>query len=115
MQIDLVDTPAADAGRLAGELRDYVLDAAPDLDVEQVRTDPSTQDFGASLLLLLATPAVVGVAKGIARWIEKRQTSAVEIRCGKRSVKVDNLSNRRADELSRELLEMLDGCKDDEK
>jgi hypothetical protein len=41
------------------------------LDVKEVKNNPLTQDFGASLLLILGTPAAITVAKAVYNFISK--------------------------------------------
>jgi len=59
----------ADANRYAIELRNMILDASPDVEVERRRDNPSTLDFGATLVLILGTPAATAVTSAIAQAI----------------------------------------------
>jgi hypothetical protein len=61
----------ADAHLYAEELRDALLDATPDVKVDRRRDDPHTQDFGATLVLVLGAPAVVVIAKAIGNWLSR--------------------------------------------
>ena len=63
----------AEANRYAAELRDFLLDATPDIEVDRKRNDPHTQDFGATLLLLVGTPAAAAAAKAIGNWLALRR------------------------------------------
>lgn len=58
----------AEANAYAEELRDTLLEAASDkdvkVDVHVRRDDPTTMDFGGTLVLVLGTPAVLAIAKG---------------------------------------------------
>jgi hypothetical protein len=71
------DVSAADANRYAEELRQALLDASPDIEVHRRRDDPRTQDFGATLVLILGTPAVTAattaVAQAIGNWLLRRR------------------------------------------
>ena len=49
----------ADANRWASELKEVFLDATSDIEVEQRRDNPYSQDFGATLVLILGTPAII--------------------------------------------------------
>jgi hypothetical protein len=103
-EIDLEDVPADERSGLAAELRDHLLDEDPALAVEQVRSDPRTQDFGATLLVTAAAPAAVALARGLQKWLAARNTSSVVVKLGNgREVRVTNVSGRRADELARDL------------
>ena len=59
----------ADAYRYAIELRNMILDASPDVEVERKRDNPSTLDFGATLVLILGTPTATAVTSAIAQAI----------------------------------------------
>ncbi len=59
----------ADANRYAIELRNMILDASPDVEVERRRDNPYTLDFGATLVLILGTPVATAVTSAIAQAI----------------------------------------------
>lgn len=63
----------ADANRYAEELGELLRNASPDVSVERKRENPLTQDFGATLVLILGTPAVVTVARVIGNWLALRR------------------------------------------
>lgn len=67
----------AEANRYASELRDTVLDASPDIKVEQQRNDTRTQDFGASVVLILGTPAVMALVKALGDWLHLRNSASL--------------------------------------
>ena len=92
---------------VADELRDYILDAASDVQVDQKRGDPDAQDFGATLALLLATSAVTAVAKGIKRWLEQRDTAKVTFKNGRKTLVVENISATSAAELAEQVRALL--------
>ena len=89
------DVSAADANRYAEELRQALLDASPDVEVHRRRDDPRTQDFGATLVLLLGTPAAVTVARAIGNWLAlRRGTISIEAENGEiTKITGTNLSN----------------------
>jgi hypothetical protein len=62
---------AAEAGLAAQGLQQLLAEAAPEVEVT-LRDRPEAQDMGATLVLLLGTPAVIALAKGIAAYIGKR-------------------------------------------
>jgi len=86
---------AAEAGYYAEELRQALLDASPDVEVRRRRDDPRTQDFGATLVLLLGTPAAVTVARAIGNWLAlRRGTISIEAENGEiTKITGTNLSN----------------------
>jgi hypothetical protein len=51
---------AAEANRYAEELRHIILEASPDVTVQRQRDDPHSQDFGATLVLLLGEHSKTG-------------------------------------------------------
>ncbi len=77
--IKFEDISAAEANRYASELRDKLLDATPDIQVDQRRDDSRTQDFGATLVLILGTPAVIAIAKAIGNWLQLRNSASLTI------------------------------------
>jgi hypothetical protein len=65
---------AAEANQFASELADFLKDREPGLNVEQVRERADTQDFGATLVLVLGTASVTALAQGIAAWLKRSGT-----------------------------------------
>jgi hypothetical protein len=47
--------------------------------VERQKDDQRTQDFGATLAVVLAGPAVVAVARGIEAWLQRYRDVEIEI------------------------------------
>ena len=67
------------ANKKARRLRSDLLDITPDVDVKIVKDDPTTQDFGATLVVILGTEAVIAIAKGIANYLSRdRGTITIE-------------------------------------
>lgn len=69
-----------EANLAADSLKQFLDDLGePAVSVETRRDASGTQDFGATLVLVLGTQAAVAVAKGIANWLERRseETSLV--------------------------------------
>ena len=60
---------------LARELEAEVRAAHRDAEARVTKDDQANQDFGATLLLILGTPAVVIVARAIADYIQRRGVS----------------------------------------
>lgn len=63
----------AEAAQYTEELRDFLLGATNDIEVQRRREDPHTQDLGTTLVLVLGTPAAVAVAKAIGNWLALRR------------------------------------------
>jgi hypothetical protein len=70
----------AEANRFAAELAERLRDADAPIDVRETRTDASAQDFGATLVLVLGTPAVIALAKGVSAWLAMRPNASVTIK-----------------------------------
>jgi len=75
------ENPSNAAG-YAKELGDELRDEIEDLEVNHAKEDSSTQDFGATLILLLGAPAIVALAKGIAKYIARRPNAELSVDCG---------------------------------
>jgi hypothetical protein len=65
----------AEANILASELKAEIIAADDRAQAAVVKDDPTTQDFGATLILVLGTPAIVVVARAIADYIQRRGVS----------------------------------------
>jgi hypothetical protein len=74
LTISFPKASAAEANQFAGELADFLKDREPGLNVEQVRERADTQDFGATLVLVLRTASVTALAQGIAAWLKRSGT-----------------------------------------
>jgi hypothetical protein len=69
----------AEANRYAEDLRDTIFREIPEADVERTRDDDATQDFGATLIVVLGTPAVVALAHGIHSWLVRNNAASIRI------------------------------------
>ena len=76
-----------DAGMAAESLREQIEDETSEVDVGVEKDNPDTMDFGATLAIVLGTPAALALAKGIANWMA-RERSAIEIEIGSEKVTV---------------------------
>ena len=95
---------AADANRYAEELRQALLDASPDVEVHRQRDDPRTQDFGATLVLLLGTPAIGAVVTAIGNWLVSRNRASITVKRADEEIVVQNVTSAKAAELAQLLL-----------
>jgi hypothetical protein len=93
----------AEANVLAAELQNEIQMSGEPVKVERVRENPDSQDFGATLLLVLAAPAavelakgaapaLVELAKGIAAWMRRKGTS-ISVKCGDKDVVVKDVDS----------------------
>jgi hypothetical protein len=94
----------ADANRYADELRNALLDATPDITVQRRRDDPRTQDFGATLVLILGTPAVVAAVTAVGNWLKLRTSASLTFETADKHVVVQNITSKNAAELAHLLL-----------
>jgi hypothetical protein len=94
----------AEANLYAEELRDLLLDACSDVEVNRKRNDSSTQDFGATLVLILGTPAVIAVAKALGDWLMLRRQVGITIKTADGEIIGTNLTSKDAMKLAELLL-----------
>ncbi len=95
----------ADAGVYAGELRNALLDASDEVEVKIVRDDPKSQDFGTTLSIVLAAPAVTAIAKALGDWLKLRASASVTWTTPEGDVALKNISAKDAASIGRTLLE----------
>ncbi len=98
------DVSSADANRYVDELRNALLDATPDITVQRRRDDPRTQDFGATLVLILGTPAVLTVVKTIGDWLKLRTSASLTIETPEKRIVVQHITSKNAAQLAELLL-----------
>jgi hypothetical protein len=95
---------AADANRYAEELRNVLLDATPDIIVQRRRENSHTQDFGATLVLILGTPAAAAVVTAVGNWLKLRHNASLTWKTADEQIIVQNITSRNAAELAQLLL-----------
>jgi hypothetical protein len=78
--IEIGGVSPADANRYAEELRDALLEATPEVEVEQRRADSDAQDFGATLVLVLGTPVAIVLARAFRDWINRRDNVSLRFK-----------------------------------
>jgi hypothetical protein len=67
--------------------------------VEPTRENDETQDFGATLVLVLGTAAATAVAKGVQKWLARTGTTAELLKDG--SVRLSNLESKDVAEIAK--------------
>ena len=83
-RIRFENATTAEANQRASELREILLDITPDVSVEVIKEDQSTQDFGSTLVLVLGAPAIIVIEKGIADYLSRLGGSiTIEDKSGK--------------------------------
>src|SRR5690349_17873555 len=93
LTISFVDEKPALAARFANELSKEITKSAPDVEVSVGRDDPENQDFGATLVLLLGTPALVALATAIGNWLVLRNSASITIRDEKGEIIIDKANS----------------------
>jgi len=86
----------AEANRYASELRDVLLDATADIEVERKRDDPRTQDFGATLIIILGSAAVTALAKSLGDWLTLHRQVGITIKTPAGDFVATNLTSKDA-------------------
>lgn len=107
--IQFGEDSVADANMYADQLRDALLDAAPDASVETRRADPESQDLGSILILSLGTPAVIALAKALGDWLKLHHSVSINITTPEGSYVANNLTSKDA----HKLVELLQGNRKD--
>jgi membrane-associated two-gene conflict system component 1 (EACC1) len=78
--IRFADASVAEGNQLANTLADALRDVDSSVIVDRQRERSDTQDFGASLAVMLGTAAATAVAKGIGAWLARNSGARIEIR-----------------------------------
>lgn len=63
---------SAESNIEAQQLREMLVGASPDLEVKLRRERAESMDTGATIILLLGTPAIIAAARGFAAWLGQR-------------------------------------------
>ena len=80
--VRFVDQPEGEANVLAADLENHLRDVVAEqdaLELVRARTTPDSQDFGATLVLILGTAAAGSIAKGIQSWLAAHTGTKIEI------------------------------------
>ncbi len=87
---------SAESNRYAEELRNTLLDAAPDIEVTRKREDHRTQDLGTILIAVLGTSTVTVFARALGDWLKLRHSVGVTIKTDKGKIIGTNLTGKDA-------------------
>ncbi|EFH88856.1 effector-associated constant component EACC1 [Ktedonobacter racemifer] len=99
------DISSADANQYAQELREFVLDAVPDANVQRKRSDLRTQDWGTILEIVLGSASVVSLAQAVGNWLQRRQSVSLTFKRPEGDVIVQNVNNKTVLKLTELLLQ----------
>lgn len=94
----------ADANRWASELKEFILDATDEVEVEQERDNPYSQDLGTMLSLVLGAPAVIATAKAIGQWLNLHREASIRIKTKNGEFEAKNLTHEDVVKLAELLL-----------
>lgn len=95
---------AAEANRYAEELRQALLDASPNVEVQRRRDDPHTLDFGSTLVLLVGTPAISAVVTALGNWLMLRNRASLTIKRPDEQIVLQNITSAQATKLAQLML-----------
>jgi hypothetical protein len=90
--ISFTDCDLSEANILTNELEDALIEAAPGIKIERRRLSSSSQDFGATLAVVLGAPATMIIAKAIANMMRKNSGARIKI-CADGSVTAEHLDS----------------------
>jgi hypothetical protein len=87
IRLTLNDVDADALERYSKELTQSISDEMPSLAVEREPSRTNTQDLGATLVLILGTPAIIQISKGIYNWLKLRPNAklVIEDQTGKKT------------------------------
>jgi hypothetical protein len=85
-------------------LRNAILDATADIVIQRKRNDRHAQDFGATLMLILGTPAAAAVVTAVGNWLKLRQSASITWKTEDEQILVQNITSKDAAQLAQLLL-----------
>lgn len=106
--LTFANSSAAEASQLAESLAERLHDIDPRISVERQPERSDSQDFGASLAVVLGTAAATAVAKGISAWLTRNSGARLEIKCKEEVVMTATHLDSR--DIAR-IVSALSGCK----
>ena len=103
------------ASRHASQLKAMLLDASPDIKVTQKPSGEYTQDWGDTLVAILATEAAVAAVKAIATWITSSFGRSIKLKTPNFEFQSKGLNGKDYDATLERLLNCLSESKGEEK
>ena len=102
-KIKFLNASAAEANVKAADMATWLRNAVPhdQLEVDRERTSKDSQDFGATLVLVLGTAAVTAVAKGVQSWLTAHTGTTIEITTDDGTVVATNVNAKSAAEIAK--------------
>jgi len=102
--INFLHMSAAEADTAAADLADFLKNEVVDrrqFQVDRQRTKPGSQDFGATLVLVLGTAAATAVAKGVRAWLTAHTGTTIEITDERGHVLATNIDAKSAADIAK--------------
>jgi hypothetical protein len=79
--------------KAAADLMRALRDSDPTASVDRRPENDRSQDFGATLVLILGSGASIAIARGIANWMGRWKNASITVDDGTRKVKLENVSS----------------------
>ena len=83
----------AEANVMAADLSDFLRERA-DIDSKVSREDPRTQDFGATIILILSASSVKVIAGAIGTWMQRHREAEARLRISDISLDLSNVDTK---------------------
>jgi hypothetical protein len=105
--IEFMGVDAAEANSMANALRDLILNAHPSVKVTPAQPDPTAQDLGSILQVIISdapviAPAITAVAGAITAFLRLRRTASIRIKKDGEVI-ISNVTPDQAAEIERQL------------
>lgn len=92
VEISFDNVTVKEAGALALELQSEIK-AATGQELRILKKDSDTQDFGASLVLILGTPAAVAIVNAIRDYLIKKNSKTLKVVCNDTTISGEGLNS----------------------
>jgi hypothetical protein len=99
-EIEFQDASRREANLNAESLKVAILNSSEGVRVEQKRDDEHSQDFGATLLVVLGTPAVIAFARALGDWLKLHHSVVIDIKTPDGRYLAKNITAKDAQELA---------------
>jgi len=97
------DCTIREANAYAESLAEAIKDVAAGVALERRRDRADTQDFGATLVIILGTASASAVASGIASWLARHSGATIDISTEEGTAHAKNLNSRDASRIAEAL------------
>jgi len=105
IEISFPHSSSAEANVQSASLRDALLEQVEEIKIKRKQADPNNMDFGATLCVVLGTPAIVAIAHGIGQYI-KKNGSTVYIKTKELELETVGTSDESISEMIKALKEL---------